>query len=63
MKCEDCKWLRDNVKLFGKEYNHALPAQYGDHTSPCNRYPQNIMRAPKEPACGEFKPKESEKVT
>jgi hypothetical protein len=57
MKCDDCKYLRRDVKVFG---GAELPARYGKYTNPCDRYPQSIMRSPKEPACGEFKPKESE---
>lgn len=53
MKCKDCKYLRTDIKIFGGKA--VIPAEYGKYTHPCNRYPQNIMRAPKEPACGEFK--------
>jgi hypothetical protein len=53
-KCEDCKYLRRDIKDFD---NH-LPEKYGEFTNPCNRYPQNIMRSPKEPACGEFEAKD-----
>lgn len=59
MKCKDCKFLRDDAKMFGG--NAELPKKYGEFTSPCNRYPQNIMRAPDEPACGEFQPKKRKK--
>lgn len=52
MKCKDCEYLRTDVKRFAGEA--ILPAKYGKYTNPCNRYPQNIMRSPKEPACGEF---------
>lgn len=55
MKCEDCNWLRSDIRIFGGEA--ALPAKYDKYTNPCNRFPANIMRAPGEPACGEFKPK------
>ena len=58
MKCKDCKYLRQDVKKFGE--NAELPSKFGNYTSPCNRYPMNIMRCPSEPACGEFKPKERE---
>lgn len=53
-RCEDCEYLRTNIKNF----DIKIPGKYGDFTSPCNRYPRNIMRSPKEPACGEFKAKE-----
>ena len=52
-QCKDCRYLRIDIKCFGGVAE--LPAKYGKYTNPCNRYPQNIMRAPKEPACGEFK--------
>lgn len=52
-RCKDCKYLRHNVRQF--DNNATLPKQYGNYTSPCNRFPQNIMRSPEEPACGEFK--------
>lgn len=55
-KCEDCEYLRTDVRFVVDEES-ALSAKYGRYTNPCNRYPQNIMCAPKEPACGEFKPK------
>ncbi len=55
-KCIHCKWLRQNIKVFGG--NAELPARYGKFTNPCNRFPQNTMRAPNEPACGEFKKKD-----
>ena len=51
--CKECEYLRTDVKVFGG--NAELPMKYGNYTNPCNRFPQNIMRAPKEPACGEFK--------
>lgn len=54
MKCKDCKYLRVDIKCFGTT---GLVEKYGKYTHPCNRYPQNIMRAPKEPACGEFEKK------
>lgn len=53
-KCKDCEFLRTDIKCF----NDKLPPKYGKWTNPCNRYPQNIMRSPEEPACGEFEPKE-----
>lgn len=53
MKCDDCKYLRRDVKVFGG--GAELPTRYGKYTNPCDRYPQSIMRSPKEPACGEFK--------
>ncbi len=52
MKCENCEYLRQDIRIFGGEAE--LPKKYGKFTSPCNRFPQNIMRSPKEPACGEF---------
>lgn len=58
MKCEDCKYLRSDIKKFGDI--GELSSKYGKYTSPCNRYPQNILRAPKEPACGEFKPRKEQ---
>lgn len=56
MKCKNCEFMRLDVKCFGDE--EELPKKYGNYTSPCNRYPQNIMRSPEEPACGEFKKKQ-----
>ena len=55
-RCENCEFLRHDVKNFAGIA--LLPKKYGNYTSPCNRYPQNIFRSPKEPACGEFKEKE-----
>jgi len=55
MKCKDCKYIRLDIKAFGGRA--VLPKKYGKFTRPCNRYPQNIMRSPEEPACGEYKPK------
>lgn len=52
MECKDCMWLRMNVRMVTEA---ELPKNYGKWVHPCNRFPQNIMRAPKEPACGEFK--------
>ena len=57
-KCKDCKYMRIKIKDFGG--NAELPKKFGNFTSPCNRYPQNIMRSPEEPACGEFKDKDNE---
>lgn len=55
MKCKDCGHFRTDIKVFGG--NAGLSSKYGPFVNACNRYPRNIMRAPKEPACGEFKPK------
>jgi hypothetical protein len=52
--CQDCRFLRQDIKILGAE----IPKKFGNFTNPCNRYPQNIMRSPKEPACGEFEEKE-----
>lgn len=54
-QCEDCNFLRQDIRIFGG--NAELPKKFGKFTNPCNRYPANIMRSPKEPACGEFKEK------
>ena len=54
MECRNCKYLRQDVKVFGGM--GELVKKYGEFTNPCNRYP-HIMRAPKEPACGEFEKK------
>jgi len=51
-RCENCRFLRQDIKCFGG--TAELPKKYGKFTNPCNRFPQNIMRSPKEPACGEF---------
>jgi len=48
--------MRVDVKSFGG--TAELAKKFGKYTSPCNRYPQNIMRSPEEPACGEFKQKD-----
>lgn len=53
MKCKECEYLRSDItKYDGKP---EQPTRYGKYSKPCNRYPQNIMRSPEEPACGEFK--------
>lgn len=54
-QCKDCRYLRQDIKDFATS---QVTRVYGGHTSPCNRYPRNILRSPKEPACGEFKEKE-----
>lgn len=61
MKCEDCRYLRQDVKIFGGIAE--LPAKYGKYTNPCNRFPMNTGRSPKEPACGEFKHKKRKPLT
>ena len=53
-RCEDCKWLREDIKIKGTA---PIPRYYGEFTSPCNKFPQNILRHGREPACGEFEPK------
>ena len=50
--CTECKYLRKDIKIPSVE----MPSRFGKFACPCNRYPQNTMRSPKEPACGEFKP-------
>jgi len=54
-KCKDCYWLRWAIR---KAAESPLAKTMGAYVHPCNRYPQNIYRAPNEPACGEFKKKE-----
>ncbi len=51
-KCKDCGHLRTNIQMVA---NAEISKQYGKWTKPCNRFPQNIMRSPEEPACGEFR--------
>ena len=49
--CQECSYLRKDIKHPEPE----MPPRFGNYTYPCNRFPQNTMRSPKEPACGEFK--------
>ena len=51
-QCRDCKYFRADIVIPS---DAPVVKQYGKVTSPCNRYPQNILRHRNEPACGEFK--------
>ncbi len=56
-KCKDCFWMRMDIEIEPKA---PITKFYGEKVSPCNRFPQNILRHQKEPACGEFKIKTQE---
>jgi len=53
-KCKDCLYLRSDIEIPSQA---PVTKYYGELCRPCNRFPQNILRHPEEPACGEFKPK------
>lgn len=52
-RCKECGFLRSDIQV--ETATGMIPKIYGKITSPCNRYPRNIMRHPDEPVCGEFK--------
>lgn len=57
--CKNCVFLRTSIIV--ENTNPMLVTRYGNYVNPCNRYPMNIMRAPTEPGCGEFKPMKGDK--